>query len=72
MMSESETENTPIANATAALSNVQRKYQQILDRWTPFVFHRWIATGGLLTLFGLRIVLAQGVSFIVFFCLEPY
>jgi hypothetical protein len=41
-------------------ARVQRQYQQILDRWTPYMLYRWLATAGLLALFFLRIVLAQG------------
>ncbi|KAF9039423.1 retrieval of early ER protein Rer1 [Hymenopellis radicata] len=52
---------TPVQNVMATYSRLQRQYQQILDRWTPFMLNRWLATGGLLCLFMLRIVLAQGV-----------
>ena len=39
-----------------------RQYQFYLDRSTPHVAYRWVGTAGLFTIFGLRIVLAQGVS----------
>lgn len=39
-----------------------RKFQGLLDRSTPHVFERWGATGVLLVLFGLNVVLRQGVS----------
>lgn len=32
----------------------------MLDRWTPHVIQRWLAMGGLLLFFFLRIVFAQG------------
>ena len=38
-------------------------YEQWLDKVTPFVLYRWLGTAGLLSLFMLRIVFAQGVSF---------
>ena len=44
----------------------QRQYQQLIDRTTPYMLNRWLATGGLIALFALRIVLSQGVSVYVF------
>ncbi|KAG1746484.1 retrieval of early ER protein Rer1 [Suillus lakei] len=41
----------------------QRQYQQTLDRWTPHVFQRWLATLFLLALFMIRIVLSQGLTY---------
>ncbi|KAB5591016.1 Protein rer1 [Ceratobasidium theobromae] len=38
----------------------QRQYQQLIDRATPHMLYRWLSTGGLVVLFLLRIVLAQG------------
>lgn len=67
MMSDSGSglEPTPFQNVSARFTKVQRQYQQILDRWTPHTLYRWLSTAGLLCLFFLRIVLAQGVrSFI--------
>ncbi|KAG6902379.1 hypothetical protein C0995_000941 [Termitomyces sp. Mi166 len=52
-------EPSPGQNIFAQFSNVQRQYQQILDRWTPHVLQRWLSTGGLLAIFFLRILLAQ-------------
>ena len=46
----------------------QRQYQKILDRWTPHVLQRWLATLGLLSLFMLRIVLSHGVSVHIIHC----
>jgi hypothetical protein len=37
-------------------------YQTYLDRSVPHTLHRWLGTAGLVVLFLLRIVLAQGVS----------
>jgi len=66
MMSDSGSafETTPVEKFTGHFKKVQRQYQQTLDRWTPHVIGRWLSTGGLLALFFLRIVFAQGVSFI--------
>jgi hypothetical protein len=55
-------ESTPLANAQAQVAKIQRQYQQILDRWTPHILQRWLATAGLVAVFFLRIVLSQGVS----------
>jgi len=63
----SESDTTPLQSLTNNYVKVQRQYQQILDRWTPFVLKRWLATAGLLAVFMLRIVLAQGVRYFLFF-----
>ncbi len=55
-------EPSPVQNVSAQYSKFKRQYQQILDRWTPHIVQRWLATAGLLAVFMLRIVLAQGVS----------
>ncbi|KAJ8589651.1 retrieval of early ER protein Rer1 [Rhizopogon salebrosus TDB-379] len=60
MMSSDEPTSTPLHAAQASLSKLQRQYQQTLDRWTPHVLQRWLATLGLLAVFMLRIVLSQG------------
>ena len=39
-----------------------RIYRQQLDRSAPHVANRWFATAGILTVFMIRIVIAQGVS----------
>lgn len=62
MMSSDEPASTPVQTVQAFVSKVQRQYQQNLDRWTPHVLQRWLATLGLLALFMLRIVLSEGVS----------
>ncbi|PPQ98388.1 hypothetical protein CVT24_004067 [Panaeolus cyanescens] len=53
-------ESSPVQNISAQYYKIQRQYQQILDRWTPHMLQRWLATAGLLAVFFLRIVLAQG------------
>jgi hypothetical protein len=65
-MSDGDANSTPIQNASATISKLQRQYQQILDRWTPHVFHRWMGTAGLVCLFLLRVLLSQGVSWVSF------
>lgn len=55
-------ESAPVQNISAGYSKIQRQYQKILDRWTPYMLYRWLGTAGLLALFMLRIVLSQGVS----------
>lgn len=63
MMSSSEpSTDTPFTPISAQYTKFQRQYQQVLDKITPFVLYRWLTTVGLLGLFMLRIVLAQGVS----------
>lgn len=49
-----------IANAMRQAHQVQMRLQTAIDRTTPFAARRWGATGGLLALFMLRIVLSQG------------
>lgn len=67
MMSSSDPEasTTPFQPLAAHLAKAQRQYQQWLDKVTPFVFYRWIGTAVLLGLFMLRIVVAQGVSYVL-------
>ncbi|KAI0821367.1 retrieval of early ER protein Rer1 [Irpex lacteus] len=61
MMSSSEpSTDTPFTPISAQYTKFQRQYQQVLDKITPFVLYRWLTTVGLLGLFMLRIVLAQG------------
>ena len=62
MMSSDEPASTPLQTVQAFLAKSQRQYQQTLDRWTPHVLQRWLATFCLVALFMLRIVLSQGVS----------
>jgi hypothetical protein len=74
MMSDSGSafETTPVEKFTGHFKKFQRQYQQTLDRWTPHVIGRWLSTGGLLALFFLRIVFAQGVSFILVKTLQNF
>ncbi|KZT05370.1 retrieval of early ER protein Rer1 [Laetiporus sulphureus 93-53] len=58
-MSSSEP-GTGVASVSTTFSNAKRQYQQWLDRVTPFVLYRWLGTAGLLSLFMLRIMIAQG------------
>jgi hypothetical protein len=53
-------DTTPVQNLTAQYTRIRRQYQQVLDRWTPYVLQRWLGTGGLLAIFMLRILFAQG------------
>ncbi|KAG9312123.1 retrieval of early ER protein Rer1 [Chiua virens] len=62
-MSSDEPASTPLQTVQGYISNAQRQYQKNLDRWTPHVLNRWLATLGLLVLFMLRIVLSQGFRF---------
>ncbi|TFY61717.1 hypothetical protein EVJ58_g4336 [Rhodofomes roseus] len=57
---EPSTSGPGVANVSMKLNDAQRQYQQLLDRITPFVLYRWLGAAGLLALFILRIVLAQG------------
>jgi hypothetical protein len=72
MMDSTEADSTPFQSVSAAVTKIQRQYQQQLDRWTPHVLYRWLATAGLLATFILRIVLAQGVSFLLFLRRQRY
>ncbi|KAG6878182.1 hypothetical protein C0993_010943 [Termitomyces sp. T159_Od127] len=53
-------EPSPGQNIFSQFSKVRRQYQQTLDRWTPHVLQRWLSTSGLLAIFFLRILMAQG------------
>jgi hypothetical protein len=53
-------DTTPFHALSTRFTALQRAYQQTLDRWTPHVLNRWIASAGLFCLFMLRILLAQG------------
>jgi len=56
---------SPVQNIAASYARIQRQYQQTLDRLTPHTLYRWVGFAGLLGVFFLRIVFAQGV------CLFP-
>jgi len=51
---------TPLQNVSAQYTKIRRQYQQLLDRWTPHILQRWLGTSGLLAVFMLRIIFAQG------------
>ncbi|KAI0114835.1 retrieval of early ER protein Rer1 [Daldinia grandis] len=70
-MESVESDQTPFAAVTAQTSKLQRQYQALLDRSTPFVLQRWISTGVFLGIFFLRIVFAQG-WYIVAYALGIY
>ncbi|KAL8738837.1 MAG: hypothetical protein Q9181_000441 [Wetmoreana brouardii] len=59
-MDAPEPDSTPFAAVSAQTTRLGRLYQSYLDKCTPYTAYRWIGTGVLLTLFFLRIVLAQG------------
>lgn len=44
----------------AHTNKLQQRYQAFLDSTTPYAYHRWASTVGLLFIFMLRIVLSQG------------
>lgn len=52
----------PLQSFSGTYARLQRQYQHQLDRATPHILYRWLATVGIVSLFELRIVLAQGVS----------
>lgn len=60
--SSSNVDASPAQNISAQYTKIKRQYQQTLDRWTPHILQRWLATVGLLAIFMLRILIAQGVS----------
>ncbi|AEO69480.1 5b75d5fb-ba9f-4928-8c58-7e72b3b9037c [Thermothielavioides terrestris] len=62
---------TPFAAVSAQTSRLQRQYQALLDRLTPFVLYRWLGTGAALFIFFLRVFLAQG-WYIVAYALGIY
>lgn len=50
----------PLQSFSGTYARLQRQYQHQLDRATPHILYRWLATVGIVSLFELRIVLAQG------------
>ncbi|KAE8209972.1 hypothetical protein CF319_g5867 [Tilletia indica] len=58
--SELDEPSNPIQQFVAQSNVLQQRVQNFLDSTTPHVYQRWAATGGLLLLFMLRIVLAHG------------
>ena len=62
--------DTPFTPLSTQYAQYKRQYQQYLDKITPFVLYRWLATAGLIAVFLLRIVLSQGVSSFVWMRLD--
>ncbi|TCD60786.1 hypothetical protein EIP91_009515 [Steccherinum ochraceum] len=63
MMNASDSEPTsggPLKPVMDQYYKTMRQYQILLDRVTPFVLYRWLGGAGLVCLFLLRIVIAQG------------
>jgi len=58
--SDSEPSSGPLKPITDQYYKIMRQYQVLLDRVTPFVLYRWLGSAGLVSVFLLRIVLAQG------------
>jgi len=63
-MDPSSTDESSITTAFqpvfAKVKQYQKIYQSYLDHSVPHVLHRWLSTAGLIALFLLRVVLAQG------------
>ncbi|PFH52121.1 hypothetical protein AMATHDRAFT_2371 [Amanita thiersii Skay4041] len=53
-------DSSPLNSISSQYTKIQRQYQQTLDRWTPHILYRWLGTAGLLSIFMLRILIAQG------------
>ncbi|KAI1777931.1 retrieval of early ER protein Rer1 [Hypoxylon cercidicola] len=70
-MDNVESDQTPFAAVTAQTSRLQRQYQALLDKSTPFVLYRWVGTSAFICLFFLRVFLAQG-WYIVAYALGIY
>ncbi|KAI8060321.1 putative Golgi membrane protein [Gongronella butleri] len=65
-----ETEGTT-NNLLQQKTQLERRFQHFLDEVTPYAQYRWMATAGLLVLFLLRVVLAEG-WYIVTYALGIY
>ncbi|KAH8743380.1 retrieval of early ER protein Rer1 [Diaporthe sp. PMI_573] len=59
-MDAPEPSQTTFTSVSTQTSDIQRKYQVLLDKSTPFVTCRWIGTAVLLCFFFARILHAQG------------
>lgn len=70
-MNSIEPEQTPFEAVSTHTSNLQRRYQALLDQSTPFVLYRWVGTATFLVLFFIRIFVAQG-WYIVAYALGIY
>jgi len=61
----------PLQPLKAHYTRLSRQYRQILDRAAPHLLYRWLGTAGLMALFMLRILVAQG-WYIVCYALGIY
>ena len=66
MMSDSDTSTRsidlgPLQPLKTHYIRISRQYRALLDRTAPHLLYRWLGTAGLLAVFMLRIVFAQGV-----------
>ncbi|KAI9885815.1 MAG: retention in endoplasmic reticulum protein 1 [Watsoniomyces obsoletus] len=59
-MDSNEPDQTPYAAFSAQTSRFTRQYQAYLDKSTPYTAYRWSATGALLLMVLLRVVISQG------------
>jgi len=62
---------TPFGVFTTHTNKLQRQYQALLDRSTPYVLYRWLGTAAFLVIFFLRVFIAQG-WYIVAYALGIY
>lgn len=64
MMDSDPDSNLPpiVQQAKDYYRKYSRQCQHYLDRTTPHLTQRWLATAGIYALFMLRVVIAQGVS----------
>ncbi len=68
---DSANEGTPVARLTAWTVLANRRMQFLLDRSTPHVLYRWLATGGIFFILSLRILCYQGF-YVVAYALGIY
>lgn len=52
--------SSPAAAFSRWSFSVSRRYQHLLDKWTPHVLRRWIACLGVALVYALRVYLVQG------------
>jgi hypothetical protein len=52
--------NTSAPREQRTVSDIEQMYQSYLDKSTPYNTYRWVGTGVLFLLFGLRIFVAEG------------
>ncbi|KAL5532018.1 hypothetical protein ACEPAF_5582 [Sanghuangporus sanghuang] len=76
MMSDSDTSTRsidlgPLQPLKTHYTRIKRQYRALLDRAAPHLMYRWFGTAGLVAIFVLRIVFAQG-WYIVCYALAIY